>query len=61
MDLLPELLKVGDQVMFRDSPITAVGVIVSKMMLDYVAVRWSDVHLITSHRRGNLQHLLCDR
>jgi hypothetical protein len=57
MDLLPELLKVGDQVMFRDSSITAVGVIVSKMMLDYVAVRWSDVRLITSHRRGNLQHL----
>jgi hypothetical protein len=57
MDSLPELLRVGDQVRFRDSAITAVGVIVSKMMLDYVAVRWSDVRSITSHRRGNLQHL----
>jgi hypothetical protein len=61
MDSLPRHLQVGDQVRFRDSPITAVGVIVSKMMLDYVAVQWSDVRSITSHRRDNLQSLPGDR
>jgi len=61
MDAHAELLKVGDQVRFRDSAITAVGVIVSKMMQDYVAVLWDDMRLTTTHRRAHLEHLACDR
>jgi hypothetical protein len=61
MDAHAELLKVGDQVKFRDSAITAVGVIVSKMMQDYVAVLWGDMRLTTTHRRAHLEPLACDR
>ena len=54
MDAHLQLLEVDDHVKFRDGSIMAGGVIVSKMMQDYVAVLWDDMHLTTVHRRGSL-------